>query len=109
MGDGRLDRRLLLRRLGQSGALLGASGVLTALGLGARGRFRPPSAALPVRDHRVSAVPGLPPLVRAAIGALGGMERFVKRGEHVLVKPNMAWDRSPEQGANTHPQVVAEV
>ena len=37
------------------------------------------------------------------------MERFVKRGETVLVKPNMAWDRTPEQGANTHPEVVAEV
>ena len=48
-------------------------------------------------------------LVRAAVAALGGMERFVKRGETVLVKPNMAWDRTPEQGANTHPEVVAEV
>jgi uncharacterized protein (DUF362 family) len=37
------------------------------------------------------------------------MERFVGRGETVLVKPNMAWDRTPEQGANTHPEVVAEV
>ena len=33
----------------------------------------------------------------------------MKRGETVLVKPNMAWDRTPEQGANTHPEVVAEV
>jgi uncharacterized protein (DUF362 family) len=37
------------------------------------------------------------------------MERFVRQGETVLVKPNMAWDRTPEQGANTHPDVVAEV
>jgi uncharacterized protein (DUF362 family) len=37
------------------------------------------------------------------------MGRFVKPGETVLVKPNMAWDRTPEQGANTHPDVVAEV
>ena len=37
------------------------------------------------------------------------MERFVKRGETVLVKPNMAWDRTPEQGADTNPDVVAEV
>jgi uncharacterized protein (DUF362 family) len=47
--------------------------------------------------------------VRAAVEALGGMGRFVKRGETVLVKPNMAWDRLPEQGADTHPDVVAEV
>jgi uncharacterized protein (DUF362 family) len=37
------------------------------------------------------------------------MARFVKPGETVLLKPNMAWDRTPEQGANTHPEVVAEV
>jgi uncharacterized protein (DUF362 family) len=120
MSEGRMDRRLLLRRLLESAALLGGSGLLAALGLGARGRFRPPSAPRVVRDHRVSAAAGLPPLVvasgrspatmvRAALDALGGMERFVKRGERVLVKPNMAWDRTPEQGANTHPDVVAEV
>jgi uncharacterized protein (DUF362 family) len=43
------------------------------------------------------------------VAELGGMDRFVKRGEVVLVKPNMAWDRTPEQGADTHPEVVAEV
>jgi uncharacterized protein (DUF362 family) len=37
------------------------------------------------------------------------MGRFVEEGETVLVKPNMAWDRTPAQGANTHPAVVAEV
>jgi len=42
-----------------------------------------------------------------AIKTLGGMERFVKKGDVVVVKPNMAWDRSPEQAANTHPDVVA--
>jgi uncharacterized protein (DUF362 family) len=35
------------------------------------------------------------------------MARFVKKGETVVVKPNMAWDRTPAQAANTDPQVVA--
>jgi uncharacterized protein (DUF362 family) len=48
-------------------------------------------------------------LARAAIDAVGGIGRFVKPGETVLVKPNMAWDRTPEQAANTNPAVVAEV
>ena len=48
-------------------------------------------------------------MVKAALASLGGIGRFVKRGETVLVKPNMAWDRTPEQGAGTHPEVVAEV
>jgi len=48
-------------------------------------------------------------LVRAAVDGLGGMKRFVKPGAVVLVKPNMAWARKPEQAATTNPQVVAEV
>jgi len=44
-----------------------------------------------------------------AINALGGMRRFVRPGSVVVVKPNIGWDRSPEQAANTHPQVVRAV
>ncbi len=48
-------------------------------------------------------------ITRGAIAALGGMQRFVKRGDVVVVKPNMGWDRNAEQGANTHPLVVRAV
>jgi len=48
-------------------------------------------------------------LVAAAVATLGGMSRFVGQGETVVVKPNIGWDRSPEQAANTHPEVVREV
>jgi len=48
-------------------------------------------------------------LVRAAVQGLGGMQRFVSRGDSVLVKPNIAWARRPEQGATTSPEIVAEV
>jgi uncharacterized protein (DUF362 family) len=48
-------------------------------------------------------------LVRAAVGALGGMQRFVKPGQTVVVKPNAAWARTPAQAANTNPEVVAEI
>ncbi len=44
-----------------------------------------------------------------AIEALGGMGLFVKAGDTVVVKPNMAWDRNPRQAANTNPRVVAAV
>jgi uncharacterized protein (DUF362 family) len=44
-----------------------------------------------------------------AIQALGGMKKFVNAGEVVVVKPNMAWDRAPELGANAHPAVVRQV
>lgn len=45
----------------------------------------------------------------SALAMLGGMGRFVKPGATVVVKPNMGWDRSAEQGANTHPLVVRAV
>jgi len=45
-------------------------------------------------------------LVRRAVDLLGGMERFVSRGDVVGIKPNMAWDRTPEQAANTNPEII---
>lgn len=48
-------------------------------------------------------------VTRNAIAALGGMNRFVKKGDVVVVKPNMGWDRNPEQAANTNPLVVRAV
>jgi uncharacterized protein (DUF362 family) len=46
-------------------------------------------------------------MTERAIEALGGMKRFVKRGDVVWVKPNIGWDRKPETAANTNPQIVA--
>jgi len=50
-----------------------------------------------------------PAITRKAINAVGGMKRFVKAGDVVVVKPNMGWDRSAELAANTHPLVVRTV
>ncbi len=48
-------------------------------------------------------------MTRQAIDLLGGMRRFVSKGDVVVVKPNIGWDRRSEQAANTNPEVVAEV
>lgn len=48
-------------------------------------------------------------LTRAALAGLGGMEKFVSRGDSVIVKPNIGWDRTPELAANSHPEVVKAV
>lgn len=60
---------------------------------------------------KLSVVKGTDPagITAKAIAELGGMSRFVSRGDIVVVKPNMSWDRVPEQAANTNPEVVAEV
>ena len=72
------------------------------------------------RDHRIASNSQLPvmtvvqngepaELARQALANLGGMGRFVARGDKVIIKPNIAWDRTPEQAANTNPDLVAEV
>ncbi|MDR2470794.1 MAG: DUF362 domain-containing protein [Treponema sp.] len=43
------------------------------------------------------------------IRLLGGMGRFVKNGQTVVIKPNMSWDLPPEYAANTSPGLVAAV
>lgn len=48
-------------------------------------------------------------MARKAVELLGGMSRVVKNGQTVVIKPNMSWDRPPEQAANTNPELVAEV
>ena len=113
-----MDRRAVLR-VGITAAV--ATGAV-ALGLGLRARDgRSKNKNLPkLKDHRVAKVAGATELaivrgpdaaanVRRAVEALGGMGRFVKRGERVVIKPNIGWNRLPEQAANTNPDVVAEV
>ncbi len=51
----------------------------------------------------------LPAMVRRMMKAFGGVEGFVKTGDKVVIKPNIGWDRSIEQGANTHPLIVSEI
>jgi uncharacterized protein (DUF362 family) len=73
-----------------------------------------------VPDHRVQAQgdaskmaivrgPDAGENVRRAIEAIGGIQAFVGRGESVVIKPNVGWNRMPEQAANTNPEVVAAV
>src|ERR1700693_1595919 len=48
-------------------------------------------------------------IVKAALDALGGIKKFISRGDIVVIKPNIGWDRTPEQAGNTNPEVVAAV
>ena len=48
-------------------------------------------------------------LVRRAVDAMGGIGKFVSRGDVVVVKPNIGWDRMPIHAANTNPDVVGAV
>jgi uncharacterized protein (DUF362 family) len=46
---------------------------------------------------------------RKALEAIGGISRFVKKGERVVIKPNMSFAKTPDFAATTHPLVVAAV
>lgn len=48
-------------------------------------------------------------IVKAALDAMGGIREFISRGDIVVIKPNIGWDRTPEQAGNTNPEVVAAV
>jgi len=118
-----ISRRQLLRRLGAAGCVIGGSSLLGAA-LVHRGQAgaTPGEPKAKNRDFRVpEPQPSLPrlviaksttdrrELVRRAIEGLGGMRRFVSRGDIVAIKPNIGWDRLPVHAANTNPEVVAEL
>ena len=44
---------------------------------------------------------------REGIKAMGGIEKFIKKGSKVVLKPNIAWTQPPEYAANTNPELVA--
>ncbi len=44
--------------------------------------------------------------VKMVVESLGGMSRFVKSGQVVILKPNMSFPNPPEWGSTTHPDVV---
>lgn len=114
------DRRELMIRLLRVGGI-GAAAAGTGVWLAGRSRKPEDTAGIVIRkDLSVTPDPALPEmavvqgedpraLARRAVEELGGIRRFVARGDVVVVKPNMAWDRTPEQAANTNPLVIAEV
>ena len=116
-------KRLITRRR----VLIAGGGIVTSAALGtggyiARGYYQRFSRdpLKKIVDHRVllpSTVPrmvvvhGSDPAinVRAAIDRMGGIKKFITPNDIVVIKPNIGWERTPAQAANTHPDVVAAV
>ncbi len=48
-------------------------------------------------------------VIRAAIDGLGGIQRFISKGDRVLIKPNVAFDRPAALGATTHPDSLRAI
>jgi uncharacterized protein (DUF362 family) len=114
-----LERRDFIKKTGQALALAAVTG-----GVGFLFHNRPTSAYAPLLSKTTNfGVPldhSLPMLTLArnsnptgalneALDGVGGIKRFVRPGERVTIKPNIGWDRTPAQAANTNPQLVAEM
>lgn len=100
-----MNRREFFQRLAALGILAGAGKLLT---------FPPELFAMAPAERpepllAQASGTNYAHLVGDAVQALGGMKKFVNPNEVVVVKPNMAWDRTPELGANTHPVVVRKI
>ncbi len=101
----RFSRREFFRRAGIAGAAIGG---LTLVGDDILGFLEEAEAAS--RSTLAIASKGSPEvLVKKAIDGLGGIGKFVKRGGSVVIKPNLAWARTPGQAANTNPQLLTAV
>jgi uncharacterized protein (DUF362 family) len=44
-----------------------------------------------------------------ALEAMGGIGSFVKKGQKIVIKPNIGWDRTPDRAANTNPELIGEL
>jgi len=77
----------------------------TALGL-----VGGPSLSLAKEEYDLAVISGEPAAAtKKALEAIGGISRFVKKGQRVVLKPNMSFARTPDFSATTHPLVVATV
>lgn len=63
----------------------------------------PPPVLVAVRDGTRAA------MAERALAELGGIGAFVRKGQTVVIKPNIGWNATPERGANTHPELVAHL
>lgn len=117
----KLERRVFLRRAGKAGISIAAAGIVAAklydregprAGIDAESLVSFRDFSVPHRDgHTISIVKGADRRagVKKAIELLGGIGRFVKKGETVAIKPNIAFASPPMFGATTNPKLVAEV
>lgn len=129
-GHRRMERRAFMRRVGLVGGMTFGAGWLALaperwpLSLrdrdGERGKPRRAELSLPaggfaVESSATAAALGvargthIEAMVRGAVDAIGGIGRFVRAGDVVLVKPNVAFERAAALGATTNPDVLAAV
>lgn len=128
-----MDRRAFIRRIATASGIAGGVGYLAFAPEGAPFSLkdktgllsRPKETSFTLTDYRVEKkFPSGPDvgvarsnrdaegkldlkhMLKAAIGEIGGMDHFIKKDDIVLVKPNVAFDRSPNLGATSNPEIL---
>ncbi|TVR42040.1 MAG: DUF362 domain-containing protein [Bacteroidia bacterium] len=98
-----MDRRQFLRK----GFIFSALGSLYA---GTIGRI-PGFAMSAAGNYDLVAVRGGEPveMYHRAMEEMGGMKKYIKPGQTVVLKPNASWDVPPQRAANTNPDLMRAI
>lgn len=119
--DKNFRRREFLLRAGKAGISIAAAGTVAYLlydnkgprpGINTDKLVTLPHFSVAHRAGQTMSIIKGPDRVKTvdkAIGLLGGIERFVKPGETVAIKPNVAFASPPILGATARPELIAEV
>lgn len=101
-----MDRREFIKKSIQAGIILGS-----ASSLGKYSNLLASQKSFPSNNYDLVAIKGGEPdaMLDKAIESLGGMKSFVKKGQKVVVKPNIGWDVTPERAGNTNPVLVKRI
>ncbi len=101
-----MKRREFINKSFQAALISGA-----AISMGGYSNIFPSSLSPLIDNYTLAAIKGGEPdkMFDEAIKALGGMKKFVKRGQTVVVKPNIGWDVSPDRAGNTNPLLVNRI
>jgi uncharacterized protein (DUF362 family) len=98
--NGTLTRRTFIKGAAATAAIASLAGPYALL--------RPSPAFGASEADLVIAEKGTPTqLLQAAMAPLGGMGRFVKKGQRVVIKANIAWARTPEQACTNNPELLS--
>jgi len=100
-----MKRRDFIRKSLSAGLITG-----TALSFGGYGKIFANSVFSGLPYDLVAVKDGEPDkMLDKALQALGGIQNFVKKGQTVVVKPNIGWDVTPERAANTNPLLIKRI
>jgi len=101
-----MDRRDFIRKSIQAGIVAGTAASFGKI----PNLFAYPNLQSPTQYDLVAIKGGEPNVMfDKAIESLGGMKSFVKKGQKVVVKPNIGWDVSPDRAGNTNPVLVKQI